>query len=131
LETKFIADAMPGWLLELKPGEPAYIEHTIPEEAWGMGLVEAARGALGHWIEIKQGRIANYQCVVPTTWNASPRDDNGKPGPIEQAISGVKIKDEANPFEIVRIVRSFDPCLACAVHLISPKGRKLGEFYVS
>lgn len=127
LETKFVADAMPGWLLELKPGEPAYIKSTVPEEATGMGLVEAARGALGHWIEIKQGRIANYQCVVPTTWNASPRDDSEQPGPIEQAITGVKIRDETNPFEIVRIVRSFDPCLACAVHLVTSKGRKLGE----
>lgn len=130
LETKFIADSMPGWLLELKPGEPVYTEYTIPEEARGMGLTEAARGALGHWIEIKEGRIANYQCVVPTTWNASPKDDRNQPGPIEQAINGTKIKDQANPFEIVRIVRSFDPCLACAVHVITPKGRSLGEFRV-
>ena len=130
LGAKFIADSMPGWLLQLKVGEPAYIEYELPAESTGMGLVEAARGALGHWIEIKEGRIANYQCVVPTTWNASPRDDRGQPGPIEQALVGTKIRDEQNPFELVRIVRSFDPCLACAVHLITPKGRSLGEFRV-
>ncbi len=116
LSAKFIADSMEKWLLELKPGEPTFVEYTIPEEGTGAGLTEAARGALGHWIEIKEKKIANYQCVVPTTWNASPRDDNGNPGPMEQAIIGTRIKDKSNPFEIVRIVRSFDPCIACAVH---------------
>jgi len=131
LSTKFVADSMPGWLLQLKPGEPVYIGYSIPEESQGMGLVEGARGALGHWVELKGGKIANYQVVTPTSWNGSPRDDKNQPGPIEQAIRGTKIKDEENPFEIVRIVRSFDPCIACAVHLITPKGGKLGEFRVS
>jgi len=131
LSAKLIADALEKWVLELKPGEPACVEYTIPDEGTGMGLTDAARGALGHWIEIKDKKIANYQCVVPTTWNASPRDDSGNPGPIEQAIIGTKIKDESNPFEIVRIVRSFDPCLACAVHVVSPKGQDLGRFRVA
>ena len=131
LETKLVADSMPGWLLSLKPGDAVYTEYEIPEEAQGMGLVEAARGALGHWVEIKDRKIANYQCVVPSTWNLSPRDDKGQPGPVEQALTGVKIRDEANPVELVRIVRSFDPCIACAVHLITPKGRSLGEFRIS
>ncbi len=116
LSAKLIADSMEKWLLELKPGESTFVEYSIPEEGTGVGLTEAARGALGHWIEIKNKKIANYQCVVPTTWNASPRDDNGNPGPMEQAIIGTKIRDKDNPFEIVRIVRSFDPCLACAIH---------------
>jgi hydrogenase large subunit len=116
LSAKFIADNMEKWLLELKPGEPTFVDYTIPEESMGVGLTDASRGALGHWIEIKERKIANYQCVVPTTWNASPRDDDGNPGPIEQAITGTRIKDKNNPFEIVRIVRSFDPCLACAIH---------------
>ena len=116
LSAKLIADSMEKWLLELKPGESTFVEYSIPEEGTGVGLTEAARGALGHWIEIKNKKIANYQCVVPTTWNASPRDDNGNPGPIEQAIIGTKIQDKDNPFEIVRIVRSFDPCLGCAIH---------------
>jgi hydrogenase large subunit len=116
ISAKLIVDSLEKWVLELKPGEPTYVEYTIPDESQGMGLTDAARGALGHWIEIKGKKIANYQAVVPTTWNASPRDDNGNPGPIEQALIGTKVKDKDNPFELVRIVRAFDPCLACAVH---------------
>jgi Ni,Fe-hydrogenase I large subunit len=130
LETKLVADAMVDWILQLKPGELAYTSYKLPEESAGMGLVGAARGALGHWIEIKEGRIANYQVITPSTWNISPRDDRDQPGPLEQAMTGTKIKDEANPFEIVRIVRAFDPCLACSIHLISPKGHDLGKFRV-
>jgi hydrogenase large subunit len=113
---KILADNLEKWLLELKPGEPTYVEYELPEESMGMGLIEGSRGALGHWIEIKDKKIHNYQAVVPTTWNASPRDDNGVPGPIEQALIGTKIRDKDNPFELVRIVRSFDPCLACSIH---------------
>ena len=116
VSAKVIADNLEKWLLALKPGEPTYVEYTLPDQAMGMGLTDASRGALGHWIEIKDKKIANYQAVVPTTWNASPRDDNGNPGPIEQALIGTRIKDKDNPFELVRIVRSFDPCLACAIH---------------
>jgi len=130
LSAKFIADAVEKWLLELKPGEPTFVEYTIPEEGRGAGITDAARGALGHWIEIKDRKIANYQCVVPTTWNISPKDDKGNPGPIEQALIGTKVKDESNPFEVVRIIRSFDPCLACSIHLITSKGRDLGKFRV-
>lgn len=128
---KVIADEMPNWLLQLKPGEPVYQPYEIPDESTGMGLVDAARGALGHWIEIKNKRIANYQCVVPSTWNLSPRDDKDQPGPVEQALIGTRVKDPENPFEIVRIVRSFDPCIACAVHLITSKGKTLSEFRVA
>ena len=127
---KVIADTMPTWLLELKPGEPVYQEYEIPDESSGIGLVDAARGALGHFIQIKDKRIANYQCVVPSTWNMSPKDDKGQPGPLEQALTGTRVKDEANPVEIVRIVRSFDPCLACAIHLITPKGGILSKFRI-
>ena len=130
LETKLIADAMADWVLELKPGEPAYVSYELPKEARGMGILDGPRGALGHWIEIKEGKIANYQVITPSTWNISPRDDKNQPGPLEQAITGTKIKDEANPFEIVRIVRSFDPCSACSIHLLSPKGHDLGKFRV-
>ncbi len=131
LSAKFIADSLEGWALQLKLGQPAYTEYTLPEEATGMGITEGARGALGHWIQIKDRKIANYQCVVPTTWNISPMDDQGQNGPVEQALIGTKVKDEQNPFEVVRIVRSFDPCLACAVHCVTPKGRDLGRFRVA
>jgi hydrogenase large subunit len=88
-----------------------------------MGLTDAPRGALGHWISIKGKKIQNYQAVVPTTWNASPKDDRGNRGPMEQALMGTKVSDPDNPIELVRVVRSFDPCLACAIHLIDGKGR--------
>ena len=123
IETKIVADAMASWVLELKPGEPAWFECEVPSVGRGVGIHDAARGALLHFIEIKDRKIEKYQCVVPTTWNASPRDDEGRPGAIEQALIGTGVRDEGNPFEIVRIVRSFDPCLACAVHLIDGRGR--------
>jgi hydrogenase large subunit len=131
LSAKFIADSLEGWALQLKPGQPAYIPYELPEEGMGMGIVEGSRGALGHWIEIKNKKIANYQAVVPTTWNISPMDDKGQHGPIEQALIGTRVKDEKNPFEIVRIIRSFDPCLACSIHVVTPKGRELGQYRIA
>jgi hydrogenase large subunit len=131
LETKIVADAMAGWLMELKPGEPSCLQYDLPEEGEGMGLTDAPRGSLGHWIKIKNGKIENYQAVVPTTWNCSPRDDKDQPGACEQALEGTKVKDPKNPFELVRIVRSFDPCLACSIHMVTPKGDEIGQFAVS
>jgi len=131
LETKLVADSMADWVLQLKPGEPVYQDYELPEEGTGVGMTGAPRGALGHWVEIKDRVISNYQAVVPTTWNASPRDDSDVPGPIEQAIIGSPVKDPENPFEVVRIVRSFDPCLACSVHLVTPKQRSVGKVTVS
>jgi hydrogenase large subunit len=131
VETKLVADAMADWVLELAPGEPVYAPYEMPDAGEGVGLTGAPRGALGHWIRVKDGAIDHYQCVVPTTWNCSPKDNRDRPGPAEQAIVGTKIHDEENPFEIVRIVRSFDPCLACAVHTITPRGRPIGRVVVS
>jgi len=116
LECKLLAGRCAVWLDQLTPDAPAFKDFSIPEAGRGQGLTEAARGALGHWIEIKNKQISNYQCVVPTTWNCSPRDDRGVPGPVEQALAGVPIADAENPVEAARVVRSFDPCLACAVH---------------
>jgi len=130
LEAKMVADSMAEWVLQLKPGEPVCAKYDLPETGSGMGISEAPRGSLGHWIEVKNGVIDNYQAVVPTTWNCSPRDDNDIPGACEQALEGTTVKDEANPFELVRIVRSFDPCLACSVHMVTPKGRDIGKFKV-
>lgn len=130
LEAKFVADAMVDWLLALKPDEPAITESKIPEKGEGSGLTEAPRGAVGHWITIKDKKIDRYQVITPTAWNASPKDDKGQPGAVEQAIIGTKVKDKDNPFELVRIVRAFDPCLACSVHLLDAKGSELGVFRV-
>ncbi len=122
LEAKKIAEAMEGWVLQLKPGEPVFTPYEIPEQSEGMGLTEAPRGALGHWISIEGKKIANYQCVVPTTWNCSPRDDDYQRGPVEEALIGVPVPDADNPINVVRVIRSFDPCIACAVHLTKPNG---------
>jgi hydrogenase large subunit len=103
--------------------EPA----TWPGRAEGFGFMEAPRGALGHWIVIEGGKIANYQMVVPTTWNASPRDGSGKPGAYEMALVGTKLADPEKPLEILRVIHSFDPCMACAIHLVDAKGADLGE----
>jgi hydrogenase large subunit len=130
IETQLVANAMAEWVLQLEVGAPTATEFTIPESSEGVGITEAARGALGHWIRIKDKKIENYQLVVPTTWNAGPTDEKGKPGPIEQALIGTRIKDEENPFEVVRIVRSFDPCLACAVHIVDARGNTKQTFKV-
>ena len=130
LECKLVADAMADWVLQLKPDEPVYAEYELPDTAQGAGLVDGPRGALGHWIRIENGVIANYQCVVPSTWNLSPRDDRDQPGPVEQALIGTQVRDEANPFEVVRIVRAFDPCLACAVHVVDARGQERARFRV-
>jgi hydrogenase large subunit len=130
VETAVLADAMADWVLQIKLDQPVCVPHHIPEQADGMGLWDAARGALGHWISIRGGKIASYQAVVPTTWNASPRDDRGQPGPIELALVGAPVPDAKNPFAVGRIVRSFDPCIACAVHLIEPGGRLLAKVRV-
>lgn len=129
LECKLIADSMEEWLWQLEPTGPVYAECKVPTAAIGMGLTEAPRGALGHWIRIEDSKIANYQIVTPTNWNASPRDDRGNMGPIEQALIGTPVADPENPIEVVRVVRSFDPCFACAIHLISPE-RDFGTFKV-
>jgi hydrogenase large subunit len=122
LEAKKLATVMEDWLLQLKPGEPACAEAKVPDSGEGMGLTEGARGALGHWLKVSGKKIENYQAVVPTTWNCGPRDDKGVRGPVEEALVGTPIADADNPLEIVRIIRSFDPCIACAVHLIKPNG---------
>ena len=126
LEAKRVADAMAEWVLKLEVGQPVCAPYQVPEEAEGMGITEAPRGAVGHWMSISDSAIDRYQLVVPTTWNASPKDDNGRPGPMEQALLGTRVKDAENPFELVRIVRSFDPCLGCSIHTLDPKGGELG-----
>ncbi|MHC4694095.1 MAG: nickel-dependent hydrogenase large subunit [Planctomycetota bacterium] len=130
VEAKIVGDAMVDWLTALKPAEPAIVDSDIPEEGEGAGLSEAPRGAVGHWITVKDRKIDRYQVIAPTAWNGSPKDDKDQPGAVEQAIIGTKVKDKENPFELVRIVRAFDPCLACAVHLLDARGMELGIFKV-
>ena len=105
------------WLLALRPGQAWHAPAPWPDEASGVGLSEAARGALGHWLRIHQGRLAHYQIVAPTSWNFSPRDGQGQPGPLEQALVGTPVQDnEDTPVAVQHVVRSFDPCMVCTVH---------------
>ncbi|MEL0585934.1 MAG: nickel-dependent hydrogenase large subunit [Candidatus Thiodiazotropha sp. (ex. Lucinoma kazani)] len=101
-----------------------------PKEAKGVGFSEAPRGALGHWIRIKDTRIDNYQCVVPTTWNGSPRDSEGNIGAFEASLMNTKVERAEEPVEILRTLHSFDPCLACSTHVMSEEGRELAEVKV-
>jgi Ni,Fe-hydrogenase I large subunit len=116
IECKIVAERCLEWLEQLTPGQPTFQDFSIPNTAQGVGLTEAPRGALGHWLHIKNYKIFNYQCVVPTTWNCSPRDDKGQAGPVEISLVGTPVSDSENPLEAARVVRSFDPCIACAVH---------------
>ena len=97
-----------------------------PADATGAGLHEAPRGALGHWVHIHNGLITNYQCVVPSTWNAGPRDAKGRRGPYEEALIGTPVADPERPIEILRTVHSFDPCMACGVHVVDAARRETG-----
>jgi len=129
IEAKKIARAMEEWVLQLRPGKAVYTPCKVPRNGEGMGLTEAPRGSLGHWIKISNSKIERYQIVTPTNWNCSPRDDRGEPGPLEKSLIGTPVADSENPIEVMRIIRSFDPCMACSVHLIVP-GRNISEFRV-
>lgn len=116
-EIAHILLAMEAWLEQIEIGEAFCAQAKMPDKARGIGLTEAARGSLGHWLVVENGEIANYQIVAPTTWNFSPRDDKNTPGPLEQALVGAPIKKgETEPVSVQHIVRSFDPCLVCTVH---------------
>jgi hydrogenase large subunit len=120
-ETLKIAKAMQTWVSQLNSTGPVYNGFAIPATASSYGLTEAPRGALGHWLQLANGKISRYQIITPTCWNASPRDDTGQRGPIEQALIGTPIIDPDHPIEVLRVIHSFDPCLSCAVHVSRPK----------
>lgn len=103
----------------------------MPGHAFGMGLNDVPRGALGHWIEIEDRKIKNYQLVVPSTWNLGPTCRNGHKGPVEEALIGTPVSDPKKPLEILRTVHSFDPCIACGVHVIDPDPNEVYRFRVT
>jgi hydrogenase large subunit len=127
LETKILADAMQGWydklVANIKGGDLRTFNDALwepsrwPSHAQGVGVMEAPRGGLAHWIVIDDGKISNYQAVVPSTWNAGPRDPQGQAGAYEAALKGHALHDPKQPLEVLRTIHSFDPCIACAVHL--------------
>jgi hydrogenase large subunit len=137
LETKLIAHWMQEFYNELLANIKAGDMRTFTQENWdpetwpatceGVGLSEAPRGALAHWIRIKDKVIDNYQLVVPSTWNASPKDHKGQRSAYEESLLGTPIANADQPVEILRTIHSFDPCLACAVHLYDPDGKHIHQ----
>lgn len=135
LETKLVVNWLKGFydelLTNIKSGQVSTFTRekwepsTWPTECEGVGMTEAPRGALAHWIRIKDGKIDNYQLVVPSTWNASPRDAKGQRSAYEESLLGTPVANSEQPVEILRTIHSFDPCLACAVHLYDPEGRHI------
>ncbi|WP_425101329.1 nickel-dependent hydrogenase large subunit [Tropicibacter sp. S64] len=117
LELALTQGAMERMLASVQPEASFMADVRLPADGAGVGMVEAARGALGHWLRVEKGRIASYQIVAPTTWNFSPRDAGGVPGPLEAALVGAVVReDEEEPMSVQHIVRSFDPCMVCTVH---------------
>jgi len=141
IETQVLAEKMGEWIDQLAANmarrelrihdNSKWEPSSWPKDCMGAGFHEAPRGALGHWVHIKDGVIANYQCVVPSTWNAGPRDAQGQRGPYEEALLGTPVADPAKPIEILRTVHSFDPCMACGVHVVDASRRKLAEVRAS
>jgi hydrogenase large subunit len=117
-----LANAMKGWLAGLSAGAATVsADWAAPQNASGIGLTEAPRGALGHWVKIANGKIAKYQVITPTCWTISPRDAAGQPGPLEQALIGTPVANAAHPVEALRVIHSVDPCLDCATHVMHAK----------
>ncbi|GEJ56511.1 nickel-dependent hydrogenase large subunit [Anaeromyxobacter diazotrophicus] len=116
-ETAKVAGAMRTWLDGLALDGSGYQPvTTMPKAGQAVALTEAPRGALAHWLEYADGKVTGYRIITPTSWNASPRDDRERPGPIEQALIGVRVADRSQPVEVYRVIHSFDPCMGCAVH---------------
>ena len=120
-EASKITQAMVRWIDNVRVGDPVYLKGTTPGTSRVVGLTEAPRGALGHWVYISGGKIAKYQIITPTCWNCSPRDNVGKLGPVEMALVGTPVQDAEQPVEVMRVIHSFDPCLDCAVHVMMAK----------
>lgn len=137
IETVLIAGKLDGWINDMAANIAAgdirihngelWKPESWPAEAQGFGWHDAPRGALGHWIHIKDKKIENYQCVVPSTWNGGPRDAQGRPGPYEAALIGTPIADPEKPLEVLRTIHSFDPCMACAAHIVDATGREITQ----
>jgi len=130
IETLVIGERMNNWVMELvenvKNGDTkTYEPYEMPNSGMGVGLNDVPRGSLGHWVQIENKKIKNYQYVVPSTWNLCPRDAKGKMGPVEESLIGTPVADPKRPLEVLRTVHSFDPCIACGVHVIDPDSNEV------
>jgi hydrogenase large subunit len=123
-ETLKICRLAEGWLAQLIPGQPSMRPYTLPPYGEGAGLTDVMRGSLGHWLKFADGKISHHQIITPTAWKFSPRDARGQRGPVEEALIGTPVADAASLVEVGRVVRSFDPCFTCAVHVINAPGAK-------
>jgi [NiFe] hydrogenase large subunit/hydrogenase large subunit len=141
IETVLLARKMEQWLGELngriRNGDVAtftkakWEPSSWPAKSEGYGYLDAPRGSLGHWVQIEGGKIARYQCVVPSTWNCSPRDSAGQTGPYEASLEdNHPLVDPERPIEILRTIHSYDPCMACGVHVLDAEGREVVEVKV-
>jgi hydrogenase large subunit len=117
-EAAMLVELLSDWIAQVEPGAETHVDLRLPPSGTGVGITEAPRGALGHWLQYAGGSISRYQIITPTCWNASPADDQGGAGPMEQALTGVSVARAEEPIELLRIVHSFDPCLSCAVHAL-------------
>ena len=126
-EALYVAKALPGWLDQLTASGAVYTRSSVPTgTASGVGLTEAPRGAIGHWVDLSGGKVSRYQIITPTCWNASPRDGAGLKGPLEKALISTPVQNLDEPVEVLRVIHSFDPCLSCAVHVSRPsEGAKI------
>lgn len=131
LETEKIAQQMSSWLSGVAANASGYSSIVLPTYGTGVGLTEAPRGALGHWLNYSASKASRYQVVTPTCWNASPKDDSGNFGPIEKALIGVQVANHADPIEVLRVIHSFDPCTGCSVHVLNPEKQVLKKYVVN
>jgi Ni,Fe-hydrogenase I large subunit len=141
IEADLVVQKLPDWIAQLDDNMShgnvkihdgdKWDPESWPKSCAGFGLEEAPRGSLGHWVEIENKKIVNYQAIVPSTWNAGPRDAHGQRGAYEAALVNTPIADPERPLEVLRTVHSFDPCLACAVHVVDAQGRRYGHEIVT
>ncbi len=122
LEALKICRLVESWLAQLVPGQPTLRPYELPLRGEGVGLTDVMRGSLGHWLKFEDGKILHHQIITPTTWKFSPRDDRGRRGPVEEALVGTSVADPDSLVEVGRVVRSFDPCFTCAVHVVNAPG---------
>ena len=117
------------WLQEIHLSQPSFNKYELKSQGQGAGLVDSMRGQLGHWVKIEDGRTAHYQVITPSAWNFAPRDSQNRRGPVEEALIGTPVESLESLIEVGRVIRCFDPCFSCSVHIVEGE-RSLGKYLV-